>query len=143
MHVLVISINMCVNKCKNKKQIPKQILHEMMQGRIEFESQGLNRSTTTGMGSLWDSKTQKKIHFQHQAQKQHWYNTKNVLVRYVFRLIAEHIGLIRSINIDKNTGGDHPDISPASPGTFDLHLDTQDLFISKDKLDNFALCSIR
>ena len=55
---------------------------------------------------------------------------KNVSVRYVFRLIAEHIGLIRSINIDKNTGGDHPDISPASPGTFDQHLDTQDFLIS-------------
>ena len=57
-------------------------------------------------------------------------------------LLNIYIDLIRSISFDKNTGGDHPDISPASPGTFDLHLDTQDLFISKDKLDNFALCSM-
>ena len=58
-------------------------------------------------------------------------------------LLNVYIDLIGSISFDKNTGGDHPDISPASPGTFDLHLDTQDFFISKDKLDNFALCSIR
>ena len=44
-------------------------------------------------------------------------------------LLNIYIDLIRSISFDKNTGGDHPDISPASPGTFDLHLDTQDFFL--------------
>ena len=53
---------------------------------------------------------------------------------------SEHIRLIRSIRIDKKTGGDHPDISPASPGTFDRHLDTQDLFDIKRQVGQ--LCSL-